>query len=168
MQEQKLQELLQYVSKHSPFYKELFAKNNINIANIKTLADLPLIPTTTKEDLQQRNNDFLCVPAGDIVEYTSTSGTLGSPVTIALTENDLNRLAYNEYNSFSCADGTKDDIYQLMLTLDRSLWPALPIIRAYVKLARALSGLALVFPHCNGKPSNASNRPPLSPFRPLF
>jgi phenylacetate-CoA ligase len=119
MQEQKLHDLLQYVSQHSPFYKELFAKNNIDIGSIKTLADLPLIPPTTKEDLQQRNNDFLCVPAGDIVEYTSTSGTLGSPVTIALTENDLNRLAYNEYNSFSCADGTKDDIYQLMLTLDR-------------------------------------------------
>ena len=119
MQEEKLQELLQYVSQHSPFYKELFAKHGIDVSAIKTLADLPLIPTTTKEDLHQRNNDFLCVPAEKVVEYTSTSGTLGGPVTIALTENDLTRLAYNEYNSFSCADGSKDDIYQLMLTLDR-------------------------------------------------
>ncbi|WP_426670189.1 phenylacetate--CoA ligase family protein [Mucilaginibacter sp. McL0603] len=119
MQEEKLQELLQYVSQHSPFYKELFAKHQVDISVIKTLTDLSLIPPTTKEDLQQRNNDFLCVPAEKVVEYTSTSGTLGSPVTIALTENDLNRLAYNEYNSFSCADGSKNDIYQLMLTLDR-------------------------------------------------
>ena len=119
MQEQKLQELLQYVSQHSPFYKELFTKHRVNVADVKTLADLTLIPTTTKEDLQQRNNDFLCVPLESIVEYTSTSGTLGSPVTIALTENDLIRLAHNEYNSFSCADGSKEDIYQLMLTLDR-------------------------------------------------
>jgi phenylacetate-CoA ligase len=119
MQEQKLQELLQYVAQHSPFYKELFDKHGVNVANVKTLADLPLIPTTTKEDLQQRNNDFLCVPTEKVVEYTSTSGTLGSPVTIALTENDLNRLAHNEYNSFSCADGSKEDVYQLMLTLDR-------------------------------------------------
>jgi phenylacetate-CoA ligase len=44
---------------------------------------------------------------------------LGSPVTIALTENDLSRLAYNEYCSFTCAGGTPDDVYQLMLTLDR-------------------------------------------------
>ncbi len=119
MQEQKLQELLLYVAQNSPFYKELFAKHNINISDIKTVADLSKIPTTTKDDLQQRNNDFLCVPAEKVIEYTSTSGTLGSPVTIALTENDLQRLAYNEYSSFQCADGSKDDTYQLMLTLDR-------------------------------------------------
>jgi phenylacetate-CoA ligase len=119
MQEQKLQELLLYVSQNSPFYKDLFAKHNINIADIKAIADLSKIPTTTKDDLQQRNNDFLCVPAEKVIEYTSTSGTLGSPVTIALTENDLQRLAYNEYSSFQCADGSKDDTYQLMLTLDR-------------------------------------------------
>ncbi len=119
MQEQKLQELLVYLSKNSPFYRELFAKHHIDISAVKTVADLASIPTTTKDDLQQRNNDFLCVPAKDVIEYTSTSGTLGSPVTIALTENDLQRLAYNEYSSFSCADGSKDDTYQLMLTLDR-------------------------------------------------
>lgn len=119
VQEKKLQELLKYLAKNSPFYRELFAKHNIDVAAIKTVADLALIPTTTKDDLQQRNNDFLCVPAEEVIEYTSTSGTLGNPVTIALTENDLQRLAYNEYSSFSCADGSKDDTYQLMLTLDR-------------------------------------------------
>ena len=119
MQEQKLQELLVYLSKNSPFYRELFATHHIDISAVKTVADLASIPTTTKDDLQQRNNDFLCVPAEDVIEYTSTSGTLGNPVTIALTENDLQRLAYNEYSSFSCADGSKDDTYQLMLTLDR-------------------------------------------------
>jgi len=119
MQEQKLQELLVYLSSHSPFYKELFEKHKINIGDIKTIGDLSLIPTTTKEDLQKRNPDFLCVPAGKVAEYTSTSGTLGSPVTIALTDNDLDRLAFNEYNSFLCADGSANDTYQLMLTLDR-------------------------------------------------
>ena len=119
MQEPKLQQLLRYVAAHSPFYRELFEANKIDIESIKSLDDLTRIPTTEKDDLQKRNNDFLCVPAQDVVEYTSTSGTLGGPVTIALTDNDLDRLACNEYNSFLCADGTKDDIYQLMLTLDR-------------------------------------------------
>jgi len=119
MQEEKLQELLNYVSQRSPFYKDLFAKHHIDISKIKTVADLAIIPPTTKDDLQQRNYDFLCVPTEEVIEYTSTSGTLGSPVTIALTENDLQRLAFNEYNSFTCADGSKDDTYQLMLTLDR-------------------------------------------------
>ncbi len=138
MQEQKLQQLLQYVSQHSPFYKELFAKHQIDIGTIKTIADLAQIPPTHKEDLQQRNNDFLCVPAEQVVEYTSTSGTLGGPVTIALTENDLNRLAYNEYNSFSCADGSKEDIYQLMLTLDRQFMAGIAYYSGIRKLGAGI------------------------------
>src|ERR1700761_6157002 len=109
MQEQKLKELLAYVSANSPFYKALFATHGIDISQINTLADLAKLPVTNKEDLQQHNDDFLCVPAEKVIEYTSTSGTLGSPVTIALTDADLNRLAYNEYGSFLCADGSASD-----------------------------------------------------------
>ncbi|MDI3318469.1 phenylacetate--CoA ligase family protein [Pinibacter soli] len=119
MQLEKLQEILAYVNQHSAFYKELFAKHNINVQKIDALEKLQLLPVTEKEDVQQRNWDFLCVDKSKIVEYTATSGTLGKPVTIALTENDLERLAYNEYSSFLCADGSESDVYQLMLTLDR-------------------------------------------------
>ncbi len=119
MQARKLQQLMRYVAKHSPYYKELFAKNNISVEDIKGLDDLKKIPTTHKEDLQKRNDDFLCVERDKIIDYSSTSGTLGSPVTIALTENDLGRLSYNECSSFACAGGTSEDVYQLMLTLDR-------------------------------------------------
>jgi phenylacetate-CoA ligase len=125
MQEQKLQQLLAYLNQNSPFYKELFAANDINIADIKTLDDLKQIPPTVKEDLQTRNDDFMCVSRDKIIEYSSTSGTLGSPVTIALTENDLQRLTYNEYSSFICADGSPNDVYQLMLTLDRQFMAGL-------------------------------------------
>jgi phenylacetate-CoA ligase len=125
MQEQKLQQLLAYLNQNSQFYKELFAANDIDIADIKTLDDLKSIPTTVKEDLQTRNDDFMCVGRDKIIEYSSTSGTLGSPVTIALTENDLQRLTYNEYSSFICADGSPNDVYQLMLTLDRQFMAGL-------------------------------------------
>jgi phenylacetate-CoA ligase len=118
-QEQKLQELLTYAGRFSPFYRELFARHHIDTASIRTADDLSIIPPTTKEDLQRRNDDFLCVERDRIAEYMTTSGTLGSPVTIALTHNDLDRLADNEYHSFLCADGSAGDIYQLMLTLDR-------------------------------------------------
>ena len=138
MQEQKLKDLLLYLSKNSPFYKELFAKRDIDINNINTVADLSLIPTTTKDDLQQRNNDFLCVPPEKIIEYTSTSGTLGSPVTIALTENDLQRLAFNEYNSFKCADGSGNDTYQLMLTLDRQFMAGIAYYSGIRKLGAGI------------------------------
>ena len=119
IQEKKLRELLEYVGSHSPFYQRIFVEQKIDFTKIIKLEDLILLPTTSKEDLQSFNNDFLCVPTYSIIEYTSTSGTLGSPVTIALTEKDLQRLAYNEFKSFTCAGGTPKDIFQLMLTLDR-------------------------------------------------
>ena len=36
-QEQKLSEMLAYVKEHSPFYKRLFAGQNIDISLIKTI-----------------------------------------------------------------------------------------------------------------------------------
>jgi phenylacetate-CoA ligase len=121
----------------------LFAKHNIDIQSIQTLADLTKLPLTTKEDLQQRNNDFLCVDPKAIIEYTSTSGTLGNPVTIALTENDLQRLTINEYNSFVCAETTADDTYQLMLTLDRQFMAG---IAYYLGLRKLGAGIIRLGP----------------------
>src|ERR1700744_2601902 len=138
MQEQKFQDLLLHLSLHSPFYKELFAKHPIDIKSIQTLADLTKLPTTSKEDLQQRNNDFLCVDKDQVIEYASTSGTLGSPVTIALTENDLGRLTDNEYNSFKCADGSAADTYQLMLTLDRQFMAGIAYYSGLRKLGAGI------------------------------
>ena len=119
MQDKKLRETVSYLNEHSPFYKELFTQARFNVKGIKTIEDLSVIPITIKENLQQRNDSFLCVPRNKIIEYSSTSGTLGSPVTIALTENDLDRLTYNEYSSFVSTEGSSNDIYQLMLTMDR-------------------------------------------------
>ena len=118
-QEQKLLELLAYVNQNSPYYKRLFAKENIDIKNIKTLEDLQLLPVTSKEDLQKYNDDFLCVPTNKIIDYATTSGTLGEPVTFGLTDNDLERLAYNEAISFDCAGIKEGDVVQMMTTIDR-------------------------------------------------
>ncbi len=118
-QEEKLQELLQYLSVNSAYYQRFFKTHQVDINEIKTLEDLQRIPTTTKDDLQKYNQDFLCVPQNKIIDYLTTSGTAGDPVVFAETENDLQRLAYNEYISFVCATAKPDDIFQLMVTLDR-------------------------------------------------
>lgn len=119
LQEKKLQEVLTYVNEHSAFYKRLFKEHNINVSAIKTLSDLTKLPTTCKDDLQRNNDAFRCVPKSAIVDYASTSGTLGTPVTFGLTDNDLNRLAYNEAISLACAGIKKGDVVQLMTTIDR-------------------------------------------------
>ncbi|HTJ51487.1 MAG TPA: AMP-binding protein [Cyclobacteriaceae bacterium] len=135
-QEEKLKELLIYLSTHSPFYKKHFREHKIDIQSIVNLHDLEKIPAITKDHFQEHNWDFLCVDKTKVVEYTSTSGTMGKPVVVALTENDLQRLAYNECISFACADGTPDDLYQLMVTLDRQFMAGI----AYYDGIRKLGG----------------------------
>jgi phenylacetate-CoA ligase len=133
-QETELQKLLTYVNSNSVFYKNLFANNGIDLSNISTLEDLQKIPFTTKEDLQEKNAEFVCVSPDKIIDYVTTSGTLGEPVTIGLTDKDLDRLAQNECNSFKITGGSNKDIYQLMTTMDRRFMAGL----AYFLGARKL------------------------------
>lgn len=138
LQEKKLCELLLYLKENSAYYKRVFAKNNINIGKISSLEDLQQIPVTTKDDLQRYNNDFICVPKSKIIDYSTTSGTLGSPVTFALSDNDLNRLAYNEAISFACAGITKNDTVQLMTTIDRRFMAGLAYFLGIRKLGASI------------------------------
>lgn len=133
-QEERLAEELDYLSKNSRFYQKMFVREGIRPGDITRLEDLQRLPVTTKKDLQLHNEEFLCVDRSQIVDYVTTSGTLGDPVTFALTESDLQRLAYNEYLSFSTAGITKNDIMQLMTTLDRRFMAGL----AYFMGAREL------------------------------
>lgn len=119
LQTNKLIELIQYVYTYSPFYKSVFVNQSLKITDIKNIGDLQKIPVTTKDDLYKNNKDFMCVSPDKIIDYVTTSGTLGDPLTFILTDNDLERLAYNENISLKCAGGTKNDIYQLMTTIDR-------------------------------------------------
>ncbi len=118
-QEEKLVEALVYLSNNSPFYRRLFNRHHIDVSKIKRLEDLSVIPLTDKADLHQYNQDFICVPKEKIIDYITTSGTLGEPVTFALTDADLERLAYNEQISFQCTGAKPGDIFQLMTTIDK-------------------------------------------------
>ena len=118
-QDEKLRKAVLYLKEHSPYYQRLFEKCHININNIRQIEDLVNIPFTDKKDLQLFNEDFLCVPKEKVIDYITTSGTLGEPVTFGCTEIDLQRLAYNEKKSFSCAGLHPGNILQLMTTIDK-------------------------------------------------
>ena len=137
-QEEKLKDTLSYLLKNSKYYKRLFEANNINIDEIVTLEDLLKIPVTTKNDLQKYTSDFLCVKKNKIIDYVTTSGTMGEPVTFAMTDSDLDRLAYNEYISFLCADTTSDDIFQLLVTLDKRFMAGMAYFLGLRKLGAAI------------------------------
>ncbi|WP_312137296.1 AMP-binding protein [Sphingobacterium sp.] len=118
-QDELLRKQIAYLMANSPFYQRKFKAENIQLDTIQSIDDLSKVTVTTKTDLQLFNDDFLCVPKKAIRDYSTTSGTLGDPVTFGLTDQDLDRLAYNELLSFECAGVKEGDLVQLMTTIDR-------------------------------------------------
>ena len=118
-QEELLRRDMRYLADHSPYYRRLFRSYDIDVTRIRHLDDLEQIPFTEKKDLQLYNDEFRCCPKEKIIDYITTSGTLGDPVTFGCSEKDLQRLAYNEKKSFACAGLRPGNILQLMTTMDK-------------------------------------------------
>lgn len=133
-QVKQLQQLLAYLAQCSPFYQQQWKTAGIDPNTIRTLKDLQQLPFTTKADLQAYNEAFIAAPRHQIIDYVTTSGTMGQPITFALTEHDLQRLAWNEVNSFELAGLTSEDVLLLTTTLDRRFMAGL----AYFLGARQL------------------------------
>ena len=133
-QDKELQKLVQYLASNSPYYQRSFKENKIDVSSIKTLEDLQRLPLTTKQNLQEHNDDFICVNRRKIIDYVTTSGTMGKPITFALTDKDLERLAYNEATSFASAGLDENDVLLLTTTIDRRFMAGL----AYFLGARKL------------------------------
>jgi len=137
-QETELQKLIAYLADFSPYYKSLFLREKINPAKIKVMSDLLQIPVTDKSHLQLFNDDFICVPRHKIIDYITTSGTLGDPVTFAMSDKDLDRLAYNEYISMICAGCQPGDTFQLMTTIDKRFMAGLAYFLGVRKLGAGI------------------------------
>lgn len=137
-QEDLLHKALQYLNEHSAYYQRMFNKYEIDINKIVHLEDLVKIPFTEKKDLQLFNDDFLCCPKDKIIDYITTSGTLGDPVTFACTDKDLDRLAFNEEKSFSCAGLAPGNILQLMTTIDKRFMAGLAYFLGIRKMGASI------------------------------
>jgi len=137
-QETLLRKALKYLDEHSPYYQRMFRSNGIDVDRIQTLEDLVKIPFTEKQDLQLYNDDFLCCPKEKIVDYITTSGTLGEPVTFGCTDADLERLAYNEKKSFATVGVKPGDIVQLMCTIDKRFMAGLAYFLGIRKLGASI------------------------------
>lgn len=129
---------LKYIAGNSPFYRRIFKEKTILIDEIQSLEDFKRIPVTTKEDLQRYNSDFISVPQDEIIDFVTTSGTLGSPVNFALNDADLKRLAENEYRSFSLAGVKSTDKVQITTTLDRRFMAGLAYFLGLRKLGAGI------------------------------
>lgn len=133
-QEQLLQKQLVFLQEHSRYYQRIFVENKIDVQSIRTIEDLQKLPFTEKKDLQLYNDDFLCCPEEKLIDYVTTSGTLGEPVVFGCSDHDLDRLAYNEFKSFRCAGVTSNSLVQLMTTLDKRFMAGMAYFNGLRKL----------------------------------
>ena len=76
---------LDYAVCKSPYYQKKFS----NVESINSIEDFKRLPITTKDDLSRNNNDFLAVPEDEVIDFVTTSGTIGKPISFALNEADL-------------------------------------------------------------------------------
>lgn len=133
-----LEKQLIYLQMNSPFYQEMFKRLDIDITTVKSYPQFMELPRTTKEDLQLHNKDFLCIPEEEIIDYVTTSGTLGYPVSMALNETDLERLAKNEVESFKMIGLKKEDVVQITTTLDRNFMAGMAYFLGLRKLGAGI------------------------------
>lgn len=103
----------------SRFYRRQWQHVQVTAASLRSLKDLQQFPCTFKEDIQQYETDFYCADRQLFREFNTTSGTLGQPISIPVTDKDLERLAYNEQLSFEKLGVQPGTGVQLMLTMDR-------------------------------------------------
>ena len=113
-----LQETISRAARTSPFYRERFCLAQPAAAEVYTLEDLPRFPLTSKEDIQERNQDFWAAAKDLLIEIVATTGTTGKPIYLAMTEQDLERLAENERRGFSWLGAKPGDRFHVAITLD--------------------------------------------------
>ncbi len=129
-----LAETVVRVARQSPYYKNVYEREGIQLGESMTVADFERIPLTTKDDVQAHAMDFWAATKTEILDYSSTSGTQGKPVTVPLTDGDLTRLAAVEAHSFKLAGIGPDDTILLTTTINRRFMAGL----AYQLGARAI------------------------------
>jgi phenylacetate-CoA ligase len=138
---------LTYAAGHSPFYREMFAREGLDARNMRGVADLYKIPCTTKEDLTRRNDDFLACPSEDITDVCLTSATTGdTPNALLQTSSDLSRLAYNEEAAFRMIGIGPGDTVIVCAALDRCFMAGLAYylggLKVGARMVRAGAGSA--------------------------
>lgn len=100
------------------FYRTRLQKGGIGSPeDVKSLADLEKLPFFTKDDFRDAYPLAMnCVERKDLLEFHMSSGSTGSPVVMAYTQNDLVQWAECMARCYAMAGLEKGDALQIMPT----------------------------------------------------
>ena len=111
LQLRRLRDLCNRVYANVPFYRKRFDEAGITPADIKSLADLKLLPFTEKQDLRNHYPyGLFAVPKDHIVRLHASSGTTGKSVVVGYTQRDLETWAELMARSLAAAGVVRSDV----------------------------------------------------------
>ncbi len=114
LQLRRLRDLCDRIYANVPFYRKRFAEAGVSPADIKSLADLKLLPFTEKQDLRDYYPfGLFAVPRDHIVRLHASSGTTGKAVVVGYTARDLENWAELMARSMSAAGVSRSDVVHI-------------------------------------------------------
>lgn len=114
LQLSRLQEMVERIYNHVPFYKEKLDEADMSPEKITCLSDLQRLPFTTKTDLRDHYPfGMFSSPMEDIVRIHASSGTTGKPTVVGYTEGDLDIWREVMARTLTSAGMGKKDIVQV-------------------------------------------------------
>jgi len=102
-----------------PFYQQMFESTAFDPNSLNRLSELASLPLTNRHQIDSNPELFGLGKSLSYSDIAMTSGTMGNPVIVPYTDNDLKRLGYNEMIGFYSAGIQKGDKVLLTVTMDR-------------------------------------------------
>ena len=114
LQLERLQKTVARVYDKAPFYRQTLEQRGISPADIRSLADIRLLPFTMKEDIRIHYPfGLFCEPLKKIVRLHASSGTTGKPTVVGYTRNDLNMWTDMVTRLTVAAGAREEDVVQI-------------------------------------------------------
>ena len=111
LQLERLRETAALVYRNVPFYRDALDRKGVKPDSIRSLADLPGLPFTTKDDLREQYPlKLLTMPKDDVARVHASSGTTGKPTVTAYSADDLAMWAEVMARVYTMAGCTKRDV----------------------------------------------------------
>ncbi len=112
-----LQKTVKHVWENNAFYRGRLAASGMRPEEIRSLEDMGRLPFLTKDDFRDAYPlKMLCVPQAALREMHMSSGSSGTPVVMAYTENDLDQWAECMARCYAMAGLTAGDTVQITPT----------------------------------------------------
>jgi len=133
---------IKHVKEVSPYYRELL--NAVDPLDIHSFEDIAKLPLTDRSTLAERLDAFHGVSSRQIIETVVTRGATAAPLPFAMSQGDLDRVAYNCALSFNSLGITADDTAQLFISMDRSLMSGMAFYRGLAALGVNISRIGVM------------------------